>query len=136
MLSSPALVRVSDSSTMPSLSKSPTQYVMKRPPVFPGGRLLLPLGDRNRHVERLAARPPRDPPDRRGVAGVETGAEADVAVVRAGAVRRVEADPAKPADPEFRPGVGGLVRRAVRRREEVARGIARGHPQNARGGDE
>ncbi len=103
---------------------------------YSGATLLLARADCNRHVEAFGARPARDATDRRRVPRVEAGADADVKLVRAAFVRRIEADPAQSLDPQLGPGMGGLVLVAVLIGEEIARDVARGDVDRPRRRDE
>ena len=78
-----------------------------------------------RDVHCLSAAAARDAADRRRLAGVAPRAEADVALVRAAAVGRVEADPAEAVDVQLGPGVRRLALRVLG--EEIAGDVARRH---------
>ena len=91
------------------------------------GRLLL-RRHHHGHVHRLDAAAARDAADRRRLAGVAAGAEADVALVRAAAVGRVEADPAEALDMDLGPGVRRLADLVAVAGQEVAGDVARRQP--------
>src|SRR3989338_4770457 len=130
MLSKPALVRVSDSNTMQSFSKRPTQSVII-PSVCAGWTLLFLHLDRNRHSQTFRTAPARGATDRRGSFGVKPRSQPDIACIRAAAIGRIKTDPADSRDIKLGPGMGGFVRNAGSRLQ-IARDITRRQPRSPR----
>src|ERR1700724_3797093 len=91
--SMPALVRVSDSRTMPSLRSNPTQYVIPSAsspaPPLPPRPLLLGAGLQDAHLDGkpFAGLAPPQAADRRRRPVIEADGGADIGLARADAVR-------------------------------------------------
>jgi hypothetical protein len=130
MLSTPALVRVSDMNTSPRLSRSPTQYVMisrKPRPASPARCCTWMSMD----LKRLAALRRSAGPRPARPRGSPARGHAHVAGVGRDAVRDVEADPAHAVHMRLGPGMAGVLVDAVLH-HQVARDIARGVAHGAR----
>src|ERR1044072_6307108 len=139
MSSTPALVRVSAIMINPASSSMPRQYG-----IWAGSssalrlelRLLQRFADLHLYRQFLGAATRTCADHRRRVAIVEPAGDADIGIVGAHAVGRIEGDPAKVADPGFRPGVRRLLHPLAVAAEQMAGDVAGRNAEMAGGADQ